>query len=108
MRVDFTDYAEVAELGRTKSGKRAAVAQTRPAAPKRVVSNKCPSGKWRAKDHKAAVRKLHGAKNAGKFELDMNGHTNRQECRTYFCVDCKGHHLTSKREWTTFKNSVAA
>ena len=75
---------------------------------KKTAKGECPSGRLRLKDHKDAVRTLHKAKTAGQIELAMNGATNRQETRTYFCGMCKGHHLTSKREWTTFTGPVAA
>jgi hypothetical protein len=102
------DYNEFPEFGRTKSGKRAAVKADRTQTMKKSPKGKCPTGKLRLKDHKDAVRTLHKAKAAGQIELAMNGATNRQETRTYFCGMCKGHHLTSKREWTTFTGPVAA
>jgi hypothetical protein len=108
VNVSHVYYSEFSELGRTKSGKRAGVKPVRTQATKKTAKGKCPSGKLRLKDHKDAVRTLHKAKTAGQIELAMNGATNRQETRTYFCGMCKGHHLTSKREWTTFTGPVAA
>ena len=107
MKHSHIEYSDLSEVARTKSGKRAAVKQTRKPAAK-AVNGKCPTGKNRLKDHKMAVRSLHKAKGAGVIELANNGSTTRQECRTYFCCMCKGHHLTSKREWSTFSGPVAA
>ena len=107
MKTSHIDYSDLPEVARTKSGKRAAVKQTRKSAAK-PASKKCPTGKNRLKDHKQAVHSLHKAKGAGRIELENNGSTKRQECRTYFCGMCKGHHLTSKREWSTFSGPVAA
>jgi hypothetical protein len=108
VNVSHVYYSEFSELGRTKSGKRAGVKPVRTQATKKTAKGKCPSGKLRLKDHKDAVRTLHKAKTAGQIEIAMNGATNRQETRTYFCGMCKGHHLTSRREWTTFTGPVAA
>lgn len=107
MKISHIDYSDLSEVARTKSGKRAALKQTRKPIAK-SASKKCPTGKNRMKDHKQAVHNLHKAKGAGRIELENNGSTNRQECRTYFCGMCKGHHLTSKREWSTFSGPVAA
>ena len=107
MKVSYIDYSDLSEVARTKSGKRAAIKVSRKPTAK-VATGKCPSGKRRLKDHKHAVNTLHKAKGAGFIELENNGSTKRQECRTYPCGMCKGHHLTSKREWTTFTGSVAA
>ena len=85
MNVSHVYYSELSELGRTKSGKRAGVKPVRIQATKKAARGKCPSGKLRLKDHKDAVRTLHKAKTAGQIELAMNGATNRQETRTYFC-----------------------
>ena len=106
MNISHIDYSDLSNVARTKSGKRAAVKQVRK--PAKAASGKCPTGKVRMKDHKQAVHTLHRAKGAGFIELANNGSTTRQECRTYFCGRCKGHHLTSKREWTTFTGPVAA
>lgn len=106
MKISHIDYSDFSDVARTKSGKRAAVRPSRK--PAKVASRKCPSGKVRLKDHKQAVHSLHRAKGAGSIELENNGSTTRQECRTYFCGMCKGHHLTSKREWSTFSGPVAA
>ena len=107
MKISHIDYSDLSEVARTKSGKRAAVKQTRKPAAKSAIG-KCPTGKNRLKDHKQAIHSLHKAKGAGRIELENNGSTKRKECRTYFCGMCKGHHLTSKREWTTFTGPVAA
>jgi hypothetical protein len=106
VKISHIDYSDLSEVARTKSGKRAAVKPSHK--PAKVASRKCPTGKVRLKDHKQAVHSLHRAKGAGFIELENNGSTTRQECRTYFCVMCKGHHLTSKREWTTHSGQVAA
>jgi hypothetical protein len=106
VNVSHIDYSDLSEVARTKSGKRAAIKQGRK--PAKAASGKCLTGKLRLKDHKDAVRTLHKAKTAGQIEIAMSGATHRQETRTYFCGMCKGHHLTSKREWTTFAGSVAA
>ena len=108
MKVIHVDYSELPEMGRTKAGMRATKKVTRIQASPKSGKGKCPTGKLRLKDHKDAVRSLHKAQSAGQIEQENNGVTNRQECRTYFCGMCKGHHLTSKREWTTFQGSVAA
>ena len=107
MKVDYTLYQEEVTIGRTKSGKRAAV---RPVRNTSKLSNKdkCPSGKARLKDHKDAVRSLHKMTNAGKIEIANNGSTKRREKRAYYCERCNGHHLTSLAEWTTFRGQVAA
>ena len=107
MKSSHIEYSDLSEVARTKSGKRAAVKQTRKPAAK-SASGKCPTGKRRLKDHKDAVRTLHKAKGAGRIELENNGSTKRQETRTYFCDRCKGHHLTSQLVWTTFRSQVAA
>lgn len=107
MKISHIEYSDSSEVARTKSGKRAAVKQTRKSAT-RSAGGKCPTGKRRLKDHKQAVHSLHRAKGAGFIELANNGSTTRQECRTYFCGMCNGHHLTSKREWSTFSGPVAA
>ena len=106
MKISHIDYSDSSEVARTKSGKHAAVKQVRK--PAKAASGKCPSGKVRMKDHKQAVHSLHRAKGAGFIELANNGSTTRQECRTYFCGMCNGHHLTSKREWTIRSGQVAA
>ncbi len=106
MKISHINYSDLSDVAHTKSGKRAAVKPGRK--PAKATSRKCPSGKVRLKDHKQAVHSLHRARGAGFIELENNGSTNRQECRTYFCGMCKGHHLTSKREWSTFSGPVAA
>jgi hypothetical protein len=106
VNISHIDYSDLSNVARTKSGKRAAVKQGRK--PAKAASGKCPTGKVRMKDHKQAVHKLHRAKGAGFIELANNGSTTRQECRTYFCGRCNGHHLTSMREWTIRSGQVAA
>lgn len=108
MKVSIIDYSDLSEVARTKSGKRAQVTQVRKPAAKKSADKKCPTNKKRLKDHKQAVHSLHRASSAGQIEIVNNGSTNRKECRTYFCAMCKGHHLTSQREWTTNRGSVAA
>ena len=107
MKISHLDYSDLSEVARTKSGKRAAVKQTRKPAAK-SASGKCPTGKRRLKDHKDAVRTLHKARGAGRIELENNGSTKRHESRTYFCDRCNGHPLTSQLVWTTFRSQVAA
>lgn len=107
MKISHIEYSDLSEVARTKSGKRAAVKQTRKPAAK-STNGKCPTGKNRLKDHKQAIHSLHKAKGAGRIELENNGSTKRHEARTYFCDRCNGHHLTSQLVWTTFRNQVAA
>jgi hypothetical protein len=107
VKISHIDYSDLSEVARTKSGKRAALKQTRKPTAK-SASKKCPTGKNRMKDHKQAVHPCTRQRELAESKLENNGSTNRQECRTYFCGMCKGHHLTSKREWSTFSGPVAA
>jgi hypothetical protein len=64
VKISHIDYSDLAEVARTKSGKRAALKQTRKPRAK-SASKKCPTGKVRLKDHKQAVHSLHKARGAG-------------------------------------------
>ena len=64
----------------------------------------CPSGKVRLKDHLQAVQALHRAQNAAKRQVEDLGTTRRFEQRTYYCAECRGHHLSSKPMRFTFED----
>jgi hypothetical protein len=61
-----------------------------------MSKNMCPTKKHRHRDHREAVEALHSAKNSAKYQLEIYGETQRQECRTYRCKLCKGWHTTSQ------------
>jgi hypothetical protein len=56
----------------------------------------CPSGKVRYRDHEQGVRALHQEQNSAKREITDFGVTRRFEQRSYYCAQCRGHHLSSK------------
>jgi hypothetical protein len=57
----------------------------------------CPTGKRRFSDHKQAINALHSSKRIGQMEVDLHGHSTRNEKRTYLCGLCGGgFHLTSQ------------
>ena len=52
-------------------------------------STTCPTGKIRYRDKGEADQAL-------KHAQRPDAPARRKECRSYFCVECKGHHLTSQ------------
>ena len=59
--------------------------------------------KRRFRDHKEAIRALHGARAIRNREIELTGGSNRNELRTYSCPDCIGWHLTSQPKRTQKK-----
>ncbi len=57
------------------------------------------SGKRRFRDHRHAVRALHGAARCRRAAVLDGVVTSRRECRSYLCDWCDGWHLTSQKEW---------
>lgn len=66
-----------------------------PARPQRRATPCHSTGKRRFPDHRAAVAALNLAATSRQLAEDIGHQTQRQECRSYFCEACKGHHLTS-------------
>lgn len=52
--------------------------------------------KRRYRDHEEAIAALHKTQAQAHFDLEETGFTRRGECRSYFCCDCCGWHLTSQ------------
>lgn len=62
---------------------------------------RCSStGKRRFPDHKAAVVALNNAATSRNLAEDKDRRSSRMECRSYYCEDCNGFHLTSQPDRT--------
>ena len=68
-----------------------------------------PNGrtKRRFRDHKEAVRALHGSKRLRNNDLELNGFSRRDEKRVYKCQFCNGWHLTKQEPLIRMQDSLA-
>jgi hypothetical protein len=72
------------------------------------LRHSCPDGKVRYPDVQAAKVGMRRIENSASRDLESQGFTLRAEKRHYFCVKCKGIHLTSKDEFELRLRKVAA